>query len=356
MDSNNLEKKSESNEINILDVNKQDETKDINEIENKIKNEKTNISISSLVIKKEKTNISISSLVIKKFDESVNQSEKIQKKIKTLCFSGGGIKGFSFLGALQGLIEKKIVNLSEIKCFVGTSIGAMLAFLLNLEWEIEEIKEFIFNFNFSKLKGEINSISFFQNYGIQDGDRFKLLLIKFLESKLNVKDITFEELYLKTNKKLIIIGANLSKAKEIVFSYKNTPNFSVILALRISTSVPVIFAPVIYENEYYVDGGIVNNFPLNHCSKKSTIGFYIKNSDESNDINSLKKLITTVFGVTADTISEKNIKKYFNSVIQIKNSEFIHTNFDIDLETKKKIIDLGYKSVDDFLLKYNSTN
>ena len=335
MDLNNLEEKSKSKETDILDIKKQEETKDLND---------------------KKHDLSISSLVIKNFDESVNinKTEKIQKKIKTLCFSGGGIKGFSFLGALQGLIEKKIVNLSEIKCFVGTSIGAVLAFLLNLEWEIEEIKEFIFNFNFSKLKGEINSISFFQTYGIQDGERFKLLLIKFLESKLNLKDITFEELYKKTNKKLIIIGANLSKAKEVVFSYKNTPTFSVILALRISTSVPIIFSPVIYENEYYVDGGIVNNFPLNHCSKKSTIGFYIKNSDECNDINSLKKIVTSVLGVTADTISEKNIKKYFNSVIQIKNSEFIPTNFDIDLETKKKIIELGFKSIDDFLLKFNN--
>ena len=340
MESNNLEKKSESNEINILNVDKQNETKDINEIEN------------------EKPNVSISSLVIEKFDESVklNKSEKTHKKITTLCFSGGGIKGFSFLGALEGLIENKIINLSEIRYFVGTSIGGLLAFLLNLEWKIEEIKEFVFNFNFSKLKGEINSISFFQTYGIQDGDRFKLLLIKFLESKLNVKDITFEELYQKTNKKLIIIGANLSKAKEVIFSYKKTPNFSVILALRITTSVPVIFSPVIYENEYYVDGGIVNNFPLNHCSKKSTIGFYIKNSDENVVIDSLKKLVTSVLGVTADTVSEKNIKKYFNSVIQIKNSEFIPTNFDITLETKKKIIDLGYKSIDDFLIKFNSNN
>jgi predicted acylesterase/phospholipase RssA len=186
-----------------------------------------------------------------KEEHIVNNQEKISPKITTLCFSGGGIKGFSFIGALECLIEKKIINLTEIKCFVGTSIGAMLSFLLILGWEIEEMKDFIFNFNFSKLKGEINSIAFFQNLGIQDGERFKLLLINFLETKLNVKDITFEELYKLTNKKLIIIGTNLTKGKEVVFNYKTTPHFSVILALRISTAVPIIFSPIIHENEIF---------------------------------------------------------------------------------------------------------
>jgi len=230
----------------------------------------------------------------------------------------------------------------------------MLSFLLILGWEIEEMKDFIFNFNFSKLKGEINSIAFFQNLGIQDGERFKLLLINFLETKLNVKDITFEELYKLTNKKLIIIGTNLTKGKEVVFNYKTTPHFSVILALRISTAVPIIFSPIIHENEKYVDGGIVNNFPINHCSKKSTIGFYIKNAKEDLNIDSLKKLITSVLSITADTISEKNIKKYFNNVIQINNPNYDSTDFDITLEDKKKIIDLGYESIDNFLLKFNT--
>ena len=321
---------------------------------NKQEDENNNKQEEQLTIKEETIKEETSKEETSKEETSKEETSKETIKINTLCFSGGGIKGFSFLGALERLIEKKIINLSEIKCFVGTSIGAMLSFLLILGWEIEEMKDFIFNFNFSKLKGEINSIAFFQNLGIQDGERFKLLLINFLEIKLNVKDITFEELYKLTNKKLIIIGTNLSKAEEVVFNYKTTPHFSVILALRISTAVPIIFSPVVHENEKYVDGGIVNNFPINHCSKKSTIGFYIKNAKEDLNIDSLKKLINSVLSITADTISEKNIKKYFNNVIQINNPQYVPTDFDITLEDKKKIIDLGYESIDNFLLKFNT--
>jgi len=341
-----------------LNSNKEDasnsEEQIVNNEEQIVTNEEQIVTNEEQIVTNEEQIVTNEEQIVANEEQIVTNKEKISPKITTLCFSGGGIKGFSFIGALECLIEKKIINLTEIKCFVGTSIGAMLSFLLILGWEIEEMKDFIFNFNFSKLKGEINSIAFFQNLGIQDGERFKLLLINFLETKLNVKDITFEELYKLTNKKLIIIGTNLTKGKEVVFNYKTTPHFSVILALRISTAVPIIFSPIIHENEKYVDGGIVNNFPINHCSKKSTIGFYIKNAKEDLNIDSLKKLITSVLSITADTISEKNIKKYFNNVIQINNPKYVPTDFDITLEDKKKIIDLGYESINNFLLKFNT--
>jgi NTE family protein len=38
---------------------------------------------------------------------------------------------------------------------------------------------------------------------------------------------------------------------------------SVRLAIRISISVPIVFTPVLYNNNYYVDGGVINNFPMN---------------------------------------------------------------------------------------------
>jgi len=284
---------------------------------------------------------------VKKIEEILEDNIK-KNKINTLCFSGGGIKGFSFVGALEKLIEANIINLDEITLFVGTSAGAMLAFLLNLGWTIKELKDFVLNFNFSKLTGEIDSINFFEKFGIQDGERIKLLFIKFLKSKLNKKDITFKELFELTNKKLIIVGTNLTKGCEATFSVDHTPDFSVIIALKISCSIPIIFTPVKINDEFFVDGGLVNNFPINYCSKKSTIGFYVKNS-HNNVIDSVKTLITSTLSLTADTISEKNIKKYLKNVVQIKNTQFNITNFDINLEYKLKIIQLGYNAAELFL-------
>jgi len=280
--------------------------------------------------------------------------KKEESKINTLCFSGGGIKALAFIGALEHLLEKNIFALEDIKTFVGSSAGSMLSFLLNIGWKINEIKAFLLNFNFEKLISEINSLALFETYGIQDGNKLQLLFIKFLENKFQVKDITFEELYQRTNKKIIVIGTNLTKSEEAVFSYKTTPKFSVVLALRISSSIPLIFKPIKYENELYVDGGIVNNFPLNHCSKKTTIGLYIKNS--GNSIESINDFILSVLNTTTDTISNKSMKKYKKNVIEIinTNSEFI--KFNINLEERNRIIKDGYNSCDKFIECYQNVN
>ena len=47
--------------------------------------------------------------------------------VDTLCFSGGGIKGFSFIGVLDYLAKNNKINLELIKNYVGTSCGAILS-------------------------------------------------------------------------------------------------------------------------------------------------------------------------------------------------------------------------------------
>ena len=49
--------------------------------------------------------------------------------INTLCISGGGIKGISFISALDILIKHIYLDLTLINTFVGTSFGAIFCFL-----------------------------------------------------------------------------------------------------------------------------------------------------------------------------------------------------------------------------------
>ena len=287
---------------------------------------------------------------------------KIKDIIKCLCFSGGGIKGLSFIGALQKLIEDDLINMNNIELFCGTSAGSMIAFLLNIGLSVYEMKDFILAFNFSKLNGEINCIDVFDKdkLGINNGERIKLIFIKFLEKKYNKSDITFKELFELTNKKLIIIGTNITNSEETIFNIDLTPNFSVLTAIRISISIPGIFTPVKIDNIIYVDGAIVNNFPINHCLDYKTIGFYIKNS-QKNEINSIQDLITSCLSIACNVISEKTINdinkinpnecwnKYKKLIIKIDNPNFEYTNFDISYEYKNNLIELGTKTIETFI-------
>jgi NTE family protein len=323
----NIDLSHEQNKQEIIDLSSEEQNIDLSNNQN----EEENINLSN-----EEENINLS-----------NEEENKQIVIDTLCFSGGGVKGFAFIGALERLIELEKINLSNINRFVGTSAGAILSFLLNIGVDIIELKDFILTFNFSKLNGKIDSNLFFERHGINNGEKLIFIFIKFLESKLNVCDITFIDLFNKTNKELIIIGTNYTRGIECVFSKDKTPDFSVIKAIRISISVPVIFTPVCIDNEYYVDGAIINNFPINYCPKDTTFGFYIKNSTNKNIIDNFPNYILNCLGIIADSNSEKYIADY-NNIITIQNITVEMTNFDLNQQYKESIIQLGFDSVNNF--------
>ncbi len=76
-------------------------------------------------------------------DISENNLDISENEITCLCFSGGSIKAFTFIGVLKKLIECNKINLDKINMFVGTSAGTMISFFLILGFSIEEIEDFI---------------------------------------------------------------------------------------------------------------------------------------------------------------------------------------------------------------------
>ena len=57
----------------------------------------------------------------------------------TICLSGGGIKGFSFIGALDYLQNKSFIDINKITNWVGTSAGSIVSYLFTLGYTIHEI-------------------------------------------------------------------------------------------------------------------------------------------------------------------------------------------------------------------------
>lgn len=263
----------------------------------------------------------------------------------TLCLSSGGIYGISFIGAIDYLIEENIINLNNIKNFVGTSVGALFLFLLVIGYSIKDINDIIINFNFNKLQTEINIDEILNNFGINNGSKFCFTIQFFLKKKLNLDDITFNELYQKTNVNFTVIGTNFSKGEEKIFNHINTPNMSILTAVRISISIPIIFTPVLYNNEYYVDGALSNIFPINHCNQETTISINLT-YPENYEINNIIDIFLNSLNIIAKTISCKN-KYYINdNIINIynDNSSLVSFNFNVTLEDKIKLIKLGRDS------------
>ena len=119
----------------------------------------------------------------------------------------------------------------------------------------------------------------------------KLFTCFLKERKLNI-NITFKELYEYNNIEFIVIASNITESKLEYFSYKLTPNITVLLAVKASSAIPIIFNPIKYNNSLLVDGGFYNNIINKYITNKTlTIRLKNKRNNNTNDILNYIKLL-----------------------------------------------------------------
>lgn len=271
--------------------------------------------------------------------------------INTLCFSSGCIFGISFIGALDVLVKNDIINLNNINVFVGSSVGSLVAFLLSIKYNIDEIKQLSYN-EFRNLHFIYNINNLFINYGLIELSVLIQLLQKLLNDKLNIENITFNELYNLTNNKLIIIGTNYTKNTETIFSNETTPDMCVLTAIKISISVPFIFPPVLYNNEYYIDGGFKNNFPINLCNKETTIGFNIIIKNQLNSTSIFSLIQNTFLNLFANSPNKYTDYNIIDIDINIDFTDIkIFLNLNPDINYLNKIISYGELFTNNYIRK-----
>lgn len=258
--------------------------------------------------------------------------------IDTLCISGGGLKGISFYGALYHLLNVKYINLDDINIYVGSSIGSIIALLFVLGYNIDEMHDFILNFDFTILEPNIECDNIFTNYGFSSNDKIILTMEHFIKIKFDNSNITFLELYKLTNKKLIITGTNITDKKLEYFDYINTPQMTVIDGIRISTCIPIIFSPIKYNDKYYIDGAVSANLPIDICNKNTTLGIIAKSTNIHIDS------IISVFYATVNILVNTQLKHEDYNILTIKDKHYTIANFNLDKEMKEKLFIEGIET------------
>ena len=186
--------------------------------------------------------------------------------ITHIVFSSGGIKGISYLGVLRYLYIENIID--NIKYVAGSSIGAYFSVVLALKIPVEFLENELLNI-LTKIKTEnlmsINKnslINLIEKNGFHKLDFMMNPIILFLKKKYNIEDITFIEFIKKTGVNIYINATNINTTKSKIFSAENTPNISVIDALIASMSVPILFEEMLIDGEYYIDGVLSDDLPL----------------------------------------------------------------------------------------------
>ena len=124
----------------------------------------------------------------------------------------------------------------------------------------------------------------------------------------------------------------------------------VIKALRISMSIPFIFKPYKYNDKIWVDGGCMNNFPIEIFNDKlnDVIGIYLDNITENNlDIDSYDQYISKIFKCIIKGLDYNKIKLFSKQTIVVKCKN-VSTKWDISKEEKKELFDIGIQAVNNF--------
>ena len=112
-----------------------------------------------------------------------------------------------------------------------------------------------------------NTSRLLTEYGWYKGDFFRSLMADLIQRKTGNGEITFEELEMmrkegKTFRELHLIGADVNTGYAIVFNSEKTPKVKIADAARISMSIPLFFAVVRRNEHIYVDGGLLDNYPI----------------------------------------------------------------------------------------------
>lgn len=271
--------------------------------------------------------------------------------INNLVFSGGSIKGVAFCGALEYLESiGTSIDMTNIQNICGVSVGSIIGLMYNLGFTANELKEIIMNQEFSKLS-DIRILSFMDRFGIDSGNNIMEWVKNTMEKKCNI-NITFLELFKKTNIKLQIGATNLSRQEFRIFDYTTHPEMNVLSAIRMSTSIPIYYKYTTFKDDIYVDGAILNNFPIELYSDSpdNTIGFQLISGIKT---VSAVPTLSTFIRMVIKCIKIPRDDKYDTSnmhVIQIK-SELNPLDINLSKQQKLDLMELGYNCAKNKLLE-----
>jgi predicted acylesterase/phospholipase RssA len=193
-----------------------------------------------------------------------------------LVLSGGGPRGMGILGALHYADEHKYLD--NIQEYWGASVGSIISLLLLIEYTPFEAFHQFFMLEHFVDPNQFNLQSVLETSALCPIEVFGQKIRHFVEHKIG-RDVnpTFMDLYKKYGKKIHIIGANTDTMSGECFDVDNNPDMKVIEAIEISCDLPYIFTRKNYNGHTYVDGGFINNYPINMADdgKENVLGICV---------------------------------------------------------------------------------
>ena len=239
-----------------------------------------------------------------------------------LVLAGGAARGFAHVGVIRALEQERIPVDMIIGTSVGSLIGAIYASDLNsfeLEWTAFSLeRENLFDYAL---------LSVVTGMGPVKGDKLE----EFVKTKIPAKNI--EDLKLP----YAAVATDLNRGTRVVID-----RGSVARAVRASCAIPGVFQPVEHQGKLLVDGGVVDNIPIEVAREKGAdiviavdISENVTNYNVTNMIDVVMQSVNIMFG---------EITKYRKRDADILIAPSVGSVGMMDFTQKKRLMQAGIEA------------
>ena len=205
-----------------------------------------------------------------------------------LALCGGAAKGVAHIGVLKALEDADI----EVDYIAGTSVGAMIAALYAFKVDVDAIGSRARRLTMSKVTSfKLNKTGFFSTESLRE------LMLEY------VGDVAIEDATIP----LSIVATDINSGEEIVLT-----SGSVVDAVCASAAIPGIYIPVEINGRTLVDGGLVQNVPIEALQTAGagvTIASHLNSVSHYQEISHVLDVMRNAFEIAVSQHTQDQLKE-----------------------------------------------
>jgi len=268
--------------------------------------------------------------------------------IEEICLAGACSRGVCYLGSIKKLEEENLIDLKKI---AGVSIGSFIGACYIIGYSTEEMLDIIIQ----KETKDFQDISLTEVQGaVLKGENYRGWVHEVISAKID-PNITLRELYRQTKIDFVMTATCIYSPGDDFeeginyFSHVHTPDMPLVTAVNASMSFPFVFPPIVYNGYHFVDGGVLDNFPLDRVGENA-LGLRV-NFTPVDGLTSTRSPISYI-GKLFELISRR--MKFLNpgstkNIVCIMCDDFSIIDFEMSIDDKITLYKRGYTAIEKWL-------
>jgi NTE family protein len=242
-----------------------------------------------------------------------------------LVLSGGGARGIAHIGVVKALLEKQI----KPDVISATSSGAIVGAMLAHGYSPDELIQLLIETRFYPY------LRFgFGSNGILQMSRMEAFLCKYIPEN------TFESLQIP----LVVTATDVVSGEEVQFR-----SGELALPVIASSCIPGLFSPIVFNGHSLVDGGVLNNLPVEPI--RGEVDFVIgSHCNPFNLDKPLKRTTEIVYRSLILAMHAKTKERFKKCDLLIEPPELSRFSI-LDFRKAQDLFDTGYRFTRQLLQK-----